>query len=219
MNGVHDMGGMHGFGPVLPEANEPVFHAPWEGRVRGMVQLMGAWRLWNIDASRHSIERLLPADYLRLSYFEKWLDALILRLLAKGLVTPEELASGRKADGAAVASPPVTADMAADLVTSVGSYQREVPAQPRFAAGDKVRARNVNPEGHTRLPRYARGRSGVIKRLHGAHVFPDSNARFDGEAPQPLYTVRFTARELWGEAAHAADTVSLDLWEDYLDPA
>ena len=219
MNGVHDMGGMHGFGPVLPEANEPVFHAPWEGRVRGMVQLMGAWRLWNIDASRHSIERLLPADYLRLSYFEKWLDALILRLLAKGLVTPEELASGRKADGAAVASPPVTADMAADLVTSVGSYQREVPAQPRFAAGDKVRARNVNPEGHTRLPRYARGRSGVIERLHGAHVFPDSNARFDGEAPQPLYTVRFTARELWGEAAHAADTVSLDLWEDYLDPA
>ena len=170
MNGVHDMGGMHGFGPVLPEANEPVFHAPWEGRVRGMVQLMGAWRLWNIDASRHSIERLLPADYLRLSYFEKWLDALILRLLAKGLVTPEELASGRKADGAAVASPPVTADMAADLVTSVGSYQREVPAQPRFAAGDKVRARNVNPEGHTRLPRYARGRSGVIERLHPTHV-------------------------------------------------
>lgn len=219
MNGVHDMGGMHGFGPVLPEANEPVFHAPWEGRVRGMAQLMGAWRLWNIDASRHSIERLPPADYLRLSYFEKWLDALILRLLAKGLVTPEELASGRKADGAAVASPPVTADMAADLVTSVGSYQREVPAQPRFAAGDKVRARNVNPEGHTRLPRYARGRSGVIERLHGAHVFPDSNARFDGEAPQPLYTVRFTARELWGEAAQAADTVSLDLWENYLDPA
>lgn len=219
MNGVHDMGGMHGFGPVLPEANEPVFHAPWEGRVRGMVQLMGAWRLWNIDASRHSIERLPPVDYLRLSYFEKWLDALILRLLAKGLVTLEELESGRKADGAAVASPPVTADMAADLVTSVGSYQREVPAQPRFAAGDKVRARNVNPEGHTRLPRYARGRSGVIERLHGAHVFPDSNARFDGEAPQPLYTVRFTARELWGEAAHAADTVSLDLWENYLDPA
>lgn len=219
MNGVHDMGGMHGFGPVLPEANEPVFHAPWEGRARAMVQLMGAWRLWNIDASRHSIERLPPVDYLRLSYFEKWLDALISRLLAKGLVTAEELASGHKADGAAVASPPVTADMAEDLVTSVPSYQREVPAQARFASGDKVRARNINPDGHTRLPRYARGRMGAVERLHGAHVFPDSNARFAGEAPQPLYTVRFTARELWGEAANAADTVCLDLWQDYLEPA
>jgi nitrile hydratase subunit beta len=159
------------------------------------------------------------ASDLRLSYFEKWLDALISRLLAKGLITSEELASGHKTDGAAVASPPVTADMAEDLVTSVRSCQREVPAQPRFAAGDKVRARNINPEGHTRLPRYARGRSGVIERLHGAHVFPDSNARSAGEAPQPLHTVRFTARELWGEAANAADAVCLDLWEDYLETA
>jgi nitrile hydratase len=219
MNGVHDMGGMHGFGPVLPEANEPVFHAPWEGRVRGMVVLMGLWRRWNIDAGRHSIEQLPPADYLRYSYFEKWLVALINRMLAIGMITPEELASGHKAAGIAVASPPVTADTVINIVTAVGSYQRDVGANPRFSAGDRVRARYINPEGHTRLPRYARGRQGVVERDHGAHVFPDSNARSAGEAPQTLYTVRFTARELWGEAANPMDQVSLDLWEDYLEPA
>jgi nitrile hydratase len=219
MNGVHDMGGMHGFGPVLPEANEPVFHAPWEGRVLGMTRLMGAWRRWNIDASRHSIERLPPADYLRFSYYEKWLAAMINRMLANGMLTPEELASGHKAAGTAVASPPVTADTVMNIVTATVSYQRDIGANPRFAAGDRVRARNTHPEGHTRLPRYARGHMGIVERDHGAHVFPDSNSRYAGEAPQTLYTVRFTAQELWGEAANPVDAVSLDLWEDYLEPA
>jgi nitrile hydratase subunit beta len=219
MNGVHDMGGMHGFGPVLPEANEPVFHASWEGRVRAMVVLVGAWQRSNIDASRHSIERLPPADYLRYSYFEKWFDALVARLLDTGLITAEELASGHMAQGTSVARPPVTADTVMNVITAIGSYRRDVAAQPRFGAGDQVRARNINPEGHTRLPRYARGHVGTVERDHGAHVFPDSNSRHAGEAPQFLYTVRFTARELWGEAANAADQVSLDLWESYLEPA
>jgi nitrile hydratase subunit beta len=219
MNGVHDMGGMHGFGPVLPEENEPVFHAPWEGRVLGMNRLMGAWRRWSIDASRHSIERLPPADYLRFSYYEKWLEAMINRMLALRMITPEELASGHKAAGTEMASPPVTTDTVMQIVTAAGSYQRDIATNPRFAAGDRVRARTINPEGHTRLPRYARGRQGVIERDHGAHVFPDSNAHSAGEAPQTLYTVRFTARELWGAAANPADHVSLDLWDDYLEPA
>jgi nitrile hydratase subunit beta len=219
MNGVHDMGGMHGFGPVLPEANEPIFHAAWEGRVRGMFILMFAWRRWNLDAARHAIERLPPADYLRYSYFEKWLDALIALMLNAGVITAEELASGDKAAGTAVAAPPVTADTVMNVINATGSFQREVAAKPRFAAGDLVRARNINPEGHTRLPRYVRGHLGTIERDHGAHVFPDSNARSAGEAPQTLYTVRFTARELWGETASAADLVSADLWEDYLEPA
>ena len=184
MNGVHDMGGMHGFGPVIHEANEPVFHAAWEGRVRGMVQLIGAWRLGNIDSGRHSIERLPPVDYLRYSYFEKWFDALISRMLAAGQITPDELASGRKADGAAVATPPVTAGMADALLTSIHSYARDIPGKPKFTAGDRVRARNIHPEGHTRLPRYARGRLGQVEKYHGAHVFPDSNAHFAEEAPQ-----------------------------------
>ena len=219
MNGVHDMGGMHGLGPIVYDPNEPVFHASWEGRVRGMVQLIAAWGRVNIDSGRHSLERLPPVDYLRWSYFEKWLAALTNRLLDAGQITPEELASGRKAEGAPVATPPINAEMGANLLASVHSYERPIAAKPRFAAGDTVRARTINPEGHTRLPRYARGRFGVVTRFHGAHVYPDSNAHFAGEAPQPLYTVRFTARELWGAAANAADTVSLDLWEEYLDPA
>jgi nitrile hydratase len=219
MNGVHDMGGMHGFGPVRPEQHEPVFHAPWEARVRGMVVLTGALRQWNIDVFRHAIERLPPADYLRYSYFEKWFDAMTGLLLDTRLITPEELASGHKAPGATAASPPVTADTVMSIITATGSYRRDVTPRPRFTAGDQVRARNINPEGHTRLPRYVRGHLGTVTRDHGAHVFPDSNARRAGEAPQYLYSVRFTARELWGEAANQADQVSLDLWEDYLAPA
>jgi nitrile hydratase len=219
MNGVHDMGGMHGFGPVLPEANEPVFNASWEGRVRAMVVLMGAWQRWNIDASRHSIERLPPVDYLRYSYFEKWFDALVARLLDTGFITAEEQAGGHMAQGTTVASPPVTADTVTNVITAIGSYRRDVASQPRFAAGDQVRAKNINPESHTRLPRYVRGHVGTVERDHGAHVFPDSNSRYAGEAPQFLYTVRFTARELWGEAANPADQVSLDMWESYLEPA
>ena len=145
--------------------------------------------------------------------------ALTNRMLANGMITPAELASGRKETGSAVATPPLDAADAIDMVAAKHSYQREIAGKPRFAAGERVRARNIHPEGHTRLPRYARGHVGVIERDHGAHVFPDSNARFAGEAPQTLYTVRFAARELWGEAAHAADRVYLDLWEDYLEPA
>ncbi len=219
MNGVHDMGGMHGFGPVRPETNEPVFHAPWEGRVLALNRLMAAWNRWNIDSGRHSIERLPPADYLRFTYYEKWFQALTNRLLATGLIAPEELASGRKADGAEVATPPVTAGEVEPILAAKGSYQREAPGKPRFAAGDRVRAKTINPEGHTRLPRYARGRFGTILRDHGAHVFPDTHAHDAGEAPQTLYTVRFTAPELWGDAANAADVVYLDLWDDYLEPA
>ena len=219
MNGVHDMGGMHGFGPVRPEANEPVFHAAWEGRVRALSTAIGAWRRWNIDASRHAIERMPPADYLRFTYYEKWLHRLIVQMLATGMISAEELASGHKADAAAVAIPPVTAENAVQATTHIASYQRDVAAKPRFAAGDAVRARTINPEGHTRLPRYARGRFGIIERDHGAHIFPDSNASVATEDAQTLYTVRFTARELWGDAANPADRVYLDLWEDYLEPA
>lgn len=218
MNGVHDMGGMHGFGPVIPEPNEPVFHADWEARVLAMRVMMGAWRRWNIDAGRLSIEQMRPDRYLALSYYEKWFESLVTLSLNAGLITPEELARGQKADDAPVVAPAVPAERAAAVLAAGGPTLRDATAAPRFAVGDWVRARNINPEGHTRLPRYARGHRGVIELLHGAHVFPDSNARFAGEAPQPLYTVRFSARELWGADAPAADEVCLDLWESYLEP-
>ena len=219
MNGVHDMGGMHGFGPVRPETNEPVFHAPWEGRVIAIRRLMGAWLGNNIDAGRHAIERLPPADYLRFSYYEKWFQSLIHQLLDAGTIAPEELATGRKTPNAAVATPPVTVATVAAYIAPTGSYQRDTGANPRFAVGDTVRARNIHPEGHTRLPRYVRGHVGTIERDHGAHVLPDSHAHAAGEAPQTLYTVRFAARELWGTARNEGDAVYLDLWESYLDPA
>jgi nitrile hydratase subunit beta len=218
MNGVHDMGGMHGMGPVTPEANEPVFHEPWEGRVLALNRATAALGKWNIDASRHSIERIRPADYLRMSYYEKWLAGLVTRLEESGLVTPAELQSGRPAPGATKATPPLKAYQVAALVAERGRFERPVNTPPRFAVGQRVRAKKINPTGHTRLPRYARGNIGVVDRIHGAHVFPDSNAHFRGENPQPLYSVRFAARERWGEAAPPRDAVYIDLWEEYLEP-
>jgi nitrile hydratase len=219
MNGVHDMGGMHGMGSIVREADEPVFHEPWEGRVHALNRALGALGKWNIDAGRHARERILPADYLRMTYYEKWLAALVMQLEESGLVTAAELQSGRPTPGATKARPPLTADQVAATGSERGWFERPVNAPPRFAVGQPVRTKKINPTGHTRLPRYARGRIGIIDRVHGAHVLPDSNAHFRGEDPQHLYSVRFSARELWGEEAAPRDSVYIDLWESYLDPA
>lgn len=216
MNGVHDMGGMHGLGPVAPEADEPVFHTDWERRVFAMA--IASPTRSNIDEGRHQRELIPGPDYLRMSYYEKWLEGLTALLIKGGFVTPEELAAGRADPAAPKATPRLAPDAVEPALTRQGSYIRD-GAAPRFAPGDTVRARNLNPEGHTRLPRYVRGRSGVIEQLHGVHVFPDSQAHGRGEDPRPLYRVRFSARELWGPEASPRDSVSLDLWEPYLEPA
>ena len=218
MNGVHDMGGMHGLGPIAPEADEPVFHAAWEARALALTLAAGAWGRWTLDASRHQREGIPGPEYLRMSYYEKWITGLEALLEKAGLVTAEELASGRAAD-AAKASPPLTAERVPAALSAGGPTERPIDRAPRFAVGDMVRARNIHPLGHTRLPRYARGRLGMVARRHGAHVFPDANAHGLGERPQPLYQVRFAAAELWGEAAKGPDAVFIDLWEDYLEPA
>ena len=217
MNGVHDMGGMHGMGPIVREENEPVFHARWEGRVYAMNAALMAFRRWTLDAWRSHIEGIPPHEYLRMSYYEKWFDAMRRRVVDYGFVTPEELQSGRPAPGSAKARPALTVAMAQ-------SYRRNLPSphdpsiRPRFDAGQRVRARNLNPTGHTRLPRYARGKIGEIFRDHGVHDFPDTSAAGLGPGRQHLYSVRFSARELWGEAASPRDSVHLDLWDDYLEP-
>lgn len=216
MNGVHDMGGMHGVGPVAPEVDEPVFHHEWEGRVHA-INLASPTR-GNIDAGRHRIELLPPADYLRMSYYEKWLARVERLLLTGGFVTEAELASGRADPNAPKSTPVRPASTVSAAMTAPYSYVRDAgPAV--FAVGERVRARNLHPVGHTRLPRYVRGRVGVIERGHGAHVFPDSHAHGHGEDPRHLYTVRFAARELWGPEASTRDSVSLDLWEPYLERA
>jgi nitrile hydratase len=218
LNGVHDMGGMHGLGPIAPEPDGPLFHEPWEARALAITLAAGAWGRWTLDASRHQRERIPGPDYLRMSYYEKWIAGLEALLLDTGLVGADELASGRPAPGTIKTSPPLTAERVPSALASGGPTLREVAQAPRFAVGDEVRARNINPSGHTRLPRYARGHVGVISRRHGAHVFPDANAHGQGEQPQPLYQVRFEAAELWGEGARGPGAVYIDLWEDYLEP-
>ncbi|WP_296599552.1 nitrile hydratase subunit beta [Phenylobacterium sp.] len=216
MNGVHDMGGMHGMGPIAPEPDEPVFHHAWEGRVHA-INLASPTR-GNIDAGRHRIELLPPADYLRMSYYEKWLERVEQLLLAGGFVAPEELATGRADPKAPKSTPVRPANTVTAALTGPYSYVREA-GSAAFAVGDRVRARNLHPVGHTRLPRYVRGHVGVIEHCHGAHVFPDSHAHGRGEDPHHLYTVRFEAQELWGPGASPRDSVRLDLWEPYLERA
>ncbi len=217
MNSVHDMGGMHGLGLIAPEPNEPVFHARWEARALALVLAAGAHGRWTIDASRHARERIRGADYLRMSYYEKWIAGLVTLLVETGLVSKAEIESGRPDAGSAKATPPLPATRVASVLASGGPASRDIAAAPRFVPGSRVRARNINPVHHTRLPRYVRAKSGIVTRHHGAHVFPDTNAHGMGEQPQHLYQVRFEARELWGDEARNA--VHLDLWESYLEPA
>ncbi|MBW4050367.1 MAG: nitrile hydratase subunit beta [Proteobacteria bacterium] len=225
MNGVHDMGGMHGMGPIGPERDEPVFHHRWEARAFALVRAMGAFGRWNIDASRYQRELISGAEYLRISYYERWLAGLSELLLRHGFISAEELATGKaRAPGTALAPqvPAKPALRAADVQAFIArgapaARASSVPA--RFEQGQRVRARNLNPLGHTRLPRYVRGKSGVIDRAHGLFVFPDTNAHFQGECPQHVYCVRFEAQELWGEDFTSGDAVYVDLWESYLDAA
>lgn len=218
MNGPQDLGGQMGFGPVRPERDEPPFHAAWEKRALGLTLAAGALGRWTIDESRHARESLHPADYYASSYYEIWVKALEALLLRHGLVTADELAAGGAREAAPDARFLRAADVAAMLARG-GPSARPVAAPPRFAVGDRVRLRNMYPRGHTRLPRYARGRVGTVEADHDGHVFPDTNAHGRGEAPERLYTVVFSGRELWGEEAEAGHTVSIDAWESYIDAA
>jgi nitrile hydratase len=224
MNGAHDMGGMHGFGPVIREENEPVFHEPWERTVYGMQRALRVRGIINIDESRHGIERMPPAEYLAASYYERWLSSLERNLAEKGIVSPDELASRT----ALLREHPDTPTPQRDdpelraLMTKPSNgpaeYQRETDA-PRFAVGDKVVTRNVHPTGHTRLPRYVRGKPGTIHAVRGGYILPDANAHRLGEQPQPMYTVRFEGTDLWGPSTEPRECVHVDLWESYLEPA
>ena len=219
MNGVHDMGGQQCMGPVQYEKNEPVFHASWEGRVYALNRAMRAWRTWNLDTDRHALEIMHPGEYLRMGYYERWLDRLEKQLVTYGFVTPDELQTGIPASGSIKVTPPLTLATSARWLSRGIASSHEPAIRPAFKVGQRVRARNINPTGHTRLPRYARGRTGVIIRDHGVYLFPDTNAHFQGEKRQHVYSVRFAARELWGESASRRDSVHLDMWDDYLERA
>jgi len=219
MNGVHDMGGMHGMGPIRHESNEPTFHEIWEGRVYALSRVLRTrGGLWNLDASRHNQEILPPVEYLRMSYYERWLAGLLKTVVAAGDVTTAELESGSPAPGSAKKAVLLTPEAVPSMVGRRASARRDVAVVPQFKAGQHVRARNLNPVGHTRLPRYVRAKQGVVVLDRGVFLFPDTNAHLRGEKPQHLYSVQFAARELWGDQASPIDSVRLDMWDDYLEP-
>jgi len=215
MNSVHDMGGMHGMGPIEYDRNEPVFHEPWEGRAWALVRTMGRWGRPRTRNFRYELELIPAADYLRMSYYERFISLMVDRLLRANLVTCTELQSGRPDAGSINPTPAPPPDPRG------GPPREEVSVKPRFKVGQDVRARNIHPLGHTRLPRYVRGRRGTIMRDHGPFAFQDTDVNGDPltRTPQHVYTVRFNARELWGEPTRSRDSVCVDLWDDHLERA
>ncbi len=219
MDNVHDMGGMQAFGPVNaePEDKEPVFHADWERHAFAVTMLSGFLGKWNIDMSRHARESQNPINYLRNTYYENWLAGTQTLLVDAGLVSPKEMASGKAEGSAGIKAP--DAQTALDSVRGAGGpIDASAPVNAAFAVGDRVRVRTFHPEGHTRAPRYVRGRVGVIDRCHGRHIFPDTHSNAHVE-DHPLYSVRFDATELWGPQGDASSVVYADLWEPYLERA
>jgi nitrile hydratase len=218
-NTVHDMGGMHGFGPVEPEPNEPVFHGAWEGRVHALQRAVGAAGLWSIDGGRSSLEMLRPATYLASTYYQRWFLGLERRVVRFGLVGEDEIKVGHSLRPGVKLQHVVTAAEAARAPVR-GNFERPTNASARFKPGDRVRTVNINPATHTRLPRYARDKEGVVEAIRGCHVYPDTAAvDVHDEDPQWLYTVVFTGKELWGDAADPAINVSIEAFEPYLLPA
>ena len=220
MNGVHDLGGMHGFGPVVREPNEPVFHSDWEKRAFAMTLTAMGRGVCNVDEFRRAIERMPAASYLAATYYEKWLYAIESLLVEKGVATREEIASGHAVAPAPV-KPPKSPGGESGGVDSFDNSAVKLrfnkSFRPGFKVGDRVVARNFNPEHHTRLPRYARGKRGIIRYDQGVFVFPDSHAHGQGGKPQHVYTVAFEADELWGPDRNDRAPVYLDCWEDYLE--
>ncbi|OBK48899.1 nitrile hydratase subunit beta [Mycobacterium sp. 1081908.1] len=227
MNGLHDLGGMQSFGPVPRAQNEPVFRNPWEGRVEAMTMLLLMRGLFGGGgALRLAIESLPPLRYLSDSYYERHLDALEAALVDRTLLSAEEIQLRVERLGAVTTSPLQRERRpAADILkaTTAGggapSNRRDIDRAPRFALGDAVIAVNAHPHGHTRLPRYVRGRPGMIVRIHPGAVFPDTDARGQGEHPQHVYTVRFDSHDLWGSTAEQNEGIYVGLWERYLEAA
>ena len=218
MNGVHDMGGMHGMGPIGHDPDQPVFREPWEGRVWALYRATGPYGRGIWRNFRFELEQIAPSEYLRMPYYERWFTVLVNRLVRSGYITPEELASAKaNPDAPTPVLPPAPPPVPGAIP---GASRLDLPVRARYRTGQRVRARNIHPEGHTRLPRYVRGKRGVITKDHGVWALQDTDAA--GErvgGPQHVYTVRFASRELWGDVASRSDAVYVDMWEDYLERA
>jgi nitrile hydratase beta subunit len=217
MDGAHDMGGAKGFGPVVPEPNEPVFHGDWERRAFALTVAMARPGGWNIDMSRFARENRSPEDYLSKSYFQIWLAGLETLMIERGLVTREEIEAGEVLSPPKPGVKPIAPNEVTPAIRRGGPTEREATRPAMFAVGETVRMKDIHPVTHTRLPQYVRGHLGTIELNHGCHVFPDTNSLGKGEDPQWLYTVRFDGPELWGKDADPTLSVSVDAWESYLE--
>ncbi len=220
MNGAHDLGGMHGFGPINPEADEPVFHHEWERRILALTLASGAMGRWNIDKSRYARENQLPAQYLANSYYQTWLVGLEKLLLEAGLISAEELASGQSTEALSedLAGKVLKAEMVAGALSRGDRFRMDDDVAAKFTVGERVQVLNNHPTHHTRAPRYVRGHCGVVAQDHGVFVFADANAQ-GKKVPQRIYSVCFTAQDLWGPDAVAKDCVYVDLWDGHLEAA
>jgi len=219
MNGPQDLGGQMGFGAVAPETDEPIFHADWEKRALGLTLAAASIGRWTLDETRHVRESLHPADYYASTYYEIWIKALETLLQRQGFVTAEELSQGRRLVQGATPRRVLSAAEVPAALARGGPCSRPVPQPARFAPGDRVRTRNFHPKGHTRLPRYARDKAGVVEAVRGGFVLPDTNAHGQGENPEWVYGVVFDAGEIWGEGSDTSHSIAIDAWESYLEPA
>ena len=214
MNGIHDMGGMQGLGELHYEETEPVFHDPWEGRVPAMMSALGVF-----GGFRVPIESIPAADYLRMSYYERWLVALNEQIIKYELATRTEIERGRPDPGSVKATTALTPAEARETLFRTSQSELEIEVTARFQVGDRVRGLNIHPTTHTRMPRYTRGKTGIVERDRGVFALPDNEVYDLDPKPQHVYLVRFMARELWGEEASAHDSLYIDMWGDYLEPA
>ncbi len=213
MNGIHDMGGMQGLGEIGYREGETGFHEPWELRVFALE------RATRSGSTRRYIESIPAAGYLRMSYYERWYTALVKRIIERGVVTQSEVESGLADPASIKATPALTPSVARELLFRTPQTEQDIELTPRFHVGDHVRGRNVHPITHTRMPRYTRGKMGVVERDRGVFNLPDKEEVSAEPKPQHVYLIRYTAQELWGEEASTHDSLYIDMWEDYLEPA
>lgn len=220
MNGVHDLGGMDNLGPINIEQNEPVFHEDWEKEVFGMTLAIMASGYFKTDEVRRETELMPPADYLKASYYEKWLFSLENILVEKDVLTQEEVDTGKPIrQSGGMALPPVPLEMMQYAMCNPVPVNLDVDVPQKFNVGDDIVAKNINPVHHTRLPRYIRGKRGVIESHHGIFLLPDTNAYGGPDKPQHVYNVKFSAADLWGDESPRNDYIYIDLFDDYMDPA
>ena len=214
MSPIHDMGGMHGFGPIVAEEDELVFHEKWEGRVYALVTSWYPWgRYKSWGSFRYNLEKIPTQDYLSMSYYERWFFVHEQKALQSGIVTPAELAKGHADPDHMM---PIF-DSPSD--SSLGPGRLDYKIKAKFEVGGLVRARDIKNTGHNRLPGYVRSKQGEVVRKNGIYAIQDTNEKDEQpyDDPQHVYTVRFSSRELWGGRSCDRDFVYVDIWESYLE--